>query len=618
MAGSLGLLVFLVFVCAQTAGQKTPQSTISERQSNKTSEADSEDLERRSFAISIVTSLAEEASRYQDEGLRARILSRAADAVWVGDHDLARSLFRRAWEAAEKRDADKSANNENLPSMAIALRRSSGRDIRAEVLFLAARRDRALAEEFFSKLATQAKREAEEAKQNPAVEVGNDGWSDSDASIKRLLIARRLLAQGEVEQAVEIAGPALETVNANSIGFLAALRISRPNLADQKFALLLSHAELDPRSDANTASGLSSYVFTPNLYVTFSADGGARWSTLDASDTPIKPPILPPLLVDKYLRTAATILLRPSPPPEHDLSSSGRSGKYMVMRRLLPLFDQYSPQTAAALRAQITELANAASTKPLRDDHYLLTEGLKTESPGDLFERMQRQLDHAKTSRERDAIYADAAVALVSRNDARAQELADKIDDATRRVNVRRYVDLQLIKIAVKNKQAVQVLRLAKAEHLTHMHRAWVYIEVSRLLLDSDKPYSLSVLEDAGNEARRLETSDPDRARSLVAVGTRFLRVDRVRAWEIVSEAIKAINAATDFNEENTEFRFDLLTMGGPKSVSFGDSNFSLSRSFALFAKDDLDRSLDLAKSLKKDMPRATATLAIARSILEK
>ena len=35
---------------------------------------------------------------------------------------------------------------------------------------------------------------------------------------------------------------------------------------------MLANAELDMKSDANTISMLSSYVFTPHLFVTFAAD----------------------------------------------------------------------------------------------------------------------------------------------------------------------------------------------------------------------------------------------------------------------------------------------------------------------------------------------------------
>ena len=603
---------------AQNARKQEHPTKSSEAQVRKTAEPDPAEAQRRSFAISVVTSLGEEANKYQDDTLRARVLSRVADTIWNSDRDLARLMFRRAWEAAEKVDDERSVSQDELPAMAIALRRGSGRDLRAEVLTLAARHDRALANEFLAKLAEQTKRELDETKPGSQIEVGNDGWSGSESSIKRLLIARRLVEQGEIERAVEFAGPALDAVNANSIGFLAALRVRSATVADQRFAILLSRSELDPLADANTVSGLSSYVFTPGLYVTFSADGGLRWSSLEEGDSPLSPPVLSPALVDKYFRTAGTILLRPLPPPERDFTSAGRTGKSMILRRLLPLFEQYSPQMAVALRIQLAELLNDVPKNPLGDDHHLLTQGLRFETAHELLETMQQQLDRAKTSRERDSIYADAAVALADRGDRRAQEVADKLDDPTRQLNVRCYVVLRLIKRAIKKREAMEVLRLAKADQLSHTHRAWAYTEAAKLVNDSDPPYSLRILEDAANEARRIDSNNPDRPRSLFAVATQLMTNDRVRGWEVMGEATKAANSATDFNGEMTELRFDLMTKSGIKIVSFGGPYYALSGAFPVFARDDFDRSLNLAKSLIKDAPRATATLAIARVIMVK
>ena len=63
-------------------------------------------LQRRTLAISLLTSLAEEARSFQNQSLRARVQMRAADALWESDLEKARALFRRAWEAADAADKD--------------------------------------------------------------------------------------------------------------------------------------------------------------------------------------------------------------------------------------------------------------------------------------------------------------------------------------------------------------------------------------------------------------------------------------------------------------------------------------------------------------------------------
>ena len=249
----------------------------------------SDEIQRRTYAISLVLSLTDEAQVYDDLALRSRVLSQAADTLWNADNMIARSLFRRAWEAADKGDAEKVTvkTTDNPPPMVIGLRRSSGRDLRAEVLTLAARRDRTLGEEFLAKLNASEQATAAENKDSAN---RSDSFNGPEASAKRLQIARRLLDENEVERALQFATPALNEINASSIGFLSALRAKNADLADQSFTALLTHAALDPNADANTVSGLSSYVLTPGVYVTFNSDGGARWTQPDAS---LPPPNLP-------------------------------------------------------------------------------------------------------------------------------------------------------------------------------------------------------------------------------------------------------------------------------------------------------------------------------------
>lgn len=600
---------------AQTTTEKKLQTRVHEKEAGKINETLSPESQRRAFAISLVTSLADEARNYDDRALRPRVLARAADTLWDADRDTARTLFRRAWEAAEKGDAEELTlkAQDGIPQIATemvtALRRRSGYDLRADVLAIAARRDQNLGNEFLSKLKQDANGETAELK---------SATDSSEASSKRLNLAGKLLDEGEIERAIEFASPALNQVNENSISFLSKLRDKRPDAADQRFALLLSRAEFDPSSDANTVSGLSSYAFTPGFYVTFNTDGSARWTQPDQSAAPLKAPNLPATILNKFFQVAATILLRPLPPPDQDLTSSGRVGKYMVVKRLLPLFEKHAPDTAVALRSQL----QASSDGPKggsRDDTPLLTQGLRPdETAGTVLERIQDRLDHAKTSRERDLLYADVAAILASQGDGRAQDFAQKIEESVRRAQVARYVDFELVRFALREKKLSKAIQLAASDQLTHPQRAWAYMQVARLLMDSERQRGLELLEDAANQARRIEPEDPNRARLLIGVATAFFNVDRVRAWEIMGEAVKAANNSEEFSGENVELHFPFATKSGLRITSVGGADFGLSGVLRSLAADDLYRSIDMAKGFKNNAPRAVAILAIASSLLQK
>jgi hypothetical protein len=141
-------LLCLVTLPPPTFGQNPAnqalQAKVNERARRKISEADPMEEERRAFAISLVISIANEARSYSDVTLRPHVLARSADVLWNADNTTARDLFRRAWEAAEKGDAEDAygKTKDNAPPMVSALRRASGRDLRSDVLNLAARRGR--------------------------------------------------------------------------------------------------------------------------------------------------------------------------------------------------------------------------------------------------------------------------------------------------------------------------------------------------------------------------------------------------------------------------------------------------------------------------------------------
>src|SRR5438552_6446308 len=62
--------------------------------------------QQRALALSLLVSLANDARNFPDQKLRARTLSRIADALWEPDPEQGRALFRKAWDSAEFADQE--------------------------------------------------------------------------------------------------------------------------------------------------------------------------------------------------------------------------------------------------------------------------------------------------------------------------------------------------------------------------------------------------------------------------------------------------------------------------------------------------------------------------------
>jgi hypothetical protein len=104
----------------------------------------------------------------------------------------------------------------------------------------------------------------------------------------------------------------------------------------------------------------------------------------------------------------------------------------------------------------------------------------------------------------------------------------------------------------------------------------------------------------------------------LIAVATGLIEADRVRAWEIAAEVLKAANSAEGFTGEDSTVSAALRARQMVMVTNAPAEEFDLVGLFRSLAKDDFNRSIELAKGFSGESPRSVATIAIARSVLEK
>jgi hypothetical protein len=311
--------------------------------------------------------------------------------------------------------------------------------------------------------------------------------------------------------------------------------------------------------------------------------------------------------------------MQPLAAPDQDRTTSGQTGKYLVIKRLLPIYEQFAPDLAPGLRTQMTALASYVPSTFQQGENRAVTVGLQPESAeGDPYQRMQERLDRAGKSEDRDAIYADYAVVFAGDGDPRARDLVDKIENTELRKSVKAYTDFQLVQFAVRKKDVTEAMRLVKNGELTSIQKVWALTSAAKLVMAAERSRATDMLEEALTESRRISGSDPDRARALTAVAVGFGDIDRVRAWEILGEVVKAANGAEDYTGEDSRISSRLQTKFMVVMTNGTSEDFDLLAVFRHLARADLLRAVQLAKTFTGEAPRAVATLAIARSVLEK
>ncbi|MDX6384771.1 MAG: hypothetical protein QOK48_2344, partial [Blastocatellia bacterium] len=271
-----------------------------------------------------------------------------------------------------------------------------------------------------------------------------------------------------------------------------------------------------------------------------------------------------------------------------------------------------------AMRSQMEALGSGISEEARQRDDDSLREGIRPPQSGEDREKaLQDRLDRAKTAEERDGINLQLAILFAQTADAKARDYVSKIDDSELRKSARAFVDATMILRAINKPDVERALELVRTGELTHLQKAWALTAAAKLLVKTDREKASDLIEEANAEARRIEGSDPDRPRALMAVANALLLNERARSWDATYDAVKAANSSEGFTGEDGVIRVSLITKSMSSIRTSSVQDFDVSGIFGELAKEDYNRTVELARGFEREAPRANAVIAIARSVLE-
>jgi hypothetical protein len=199
----------------------------------------------------------------------------------------------------------------------------------------------------------------------------------------------------------------------------------------------------------------------------------------------------------------------------------------------------------------------------------------------------------------------------------RAREFASKIEDPELRKEFVAYMDGQLLNYHVGKKQTDQALELIRKGEIKLLHRVWALTRIAKELVKTDRDAALQLVEEAATETRRIEVSDAGRPQGLVAVANALRVVDETRVWDATFDAVKAANSAEGFTGEDGGLVLQFQSQHQSSVNTNSAPEFDLEGIFKELAKQDYERAVELARGFEREGPRAVATIAIARAILE-
>ena len=543
--------------------------------------------------IARLSALAADAQTFESP-LRSHIQTQVANLVWNFDRTFARDLFLKAWEAAESADREAGQKRQD----------DDAREARREVISAVWQRDHVLGEQLLAKLIRDKEdnESANGSSTEPVRKVSRD-------ELERLNVATQLLENGDPAEAAKFAGDVLNRAVIPSLRFLSKLREKNPTAADEFYISLLARIASDPAADANTVSLLSSYIFTPYLYVTIASNGFPR--IVQNSGETASADVSPRIRL-MFLDAAAQILLRPTPNP------SAQRNTYMVAIRLLPVFEQYNPSLATQLKSMIGELSSAIPSG-LKNPEMVskLRSGMNNpdsnENVRDILQRA-KQLTNASM---RNQLYIRAAILAAGQGDRSAIRVLQEIDSDDLRDRVRSYVYMLLAKHALTKKDLETALEFARSESLSPIERVWIYTEAVDLIKTKKSRGNVTdLLVQAVVLARKMDSADPNRARALTGVALQFMRYKRELAEQYLIEAVAAANKTDTLDSDDGVLEIRLETPVGDWSTSFNAPNFRLKTLFRDLAKENFFQAINMSENLKSKEVRSAAIIAIAETVL--
>jgi hypothetical protein len=564
---------------------------------------------------------------------RARIQTLAADALWPHDERQARAIFRRAWEAAtasDKAEQEEAARGSGL----LPATNENVTDARDEVLGKAAVRDARLAEIFLRDLLGE-KDGASVDRNEPA---GHTAWRELSANnARRIALASELLELGETRRAVEIAAPVInEGVSADLIAFILRLRGRSFTDADALYLRLLEHAAADPQTDANAVLLLSSPVVSPGLLVVVDEFGALQFRAMpppQITDIPLSMSMTKAWTI--FYNLAASVLLRPLP-PRGTLTMQELMARFYATGRLLPFFENTSASYSAyapALRARHSELFNEieASRREQVSSQFGVN-SLTRAGFVDPLRSQAEQLSRATDSAERERIaIIMVRTAVGNKYWDRARRAAAEIEDVERRRAALAFIQVQQIKdistayAEEKEDDFESVVKFVREADVPPFAKAWGLAQAAVIAARKHNAQTsqtvAGLINEAESYAARVAQGTPERVAAYGVLTTAAARVDAARAWSLLRELVKAANSVEDFTREEVSFELsadESSTNETSKGFSVESEAFRLDGIFATMARLDFDKALAESRALDGDVPQAFATIAIARTVLEK
>lgn len=566
----------------------------------------SPDLSKRVFEV--LNATADEARKWDDKATAARTQAQIADLIWDNNRDNAITYLKAAWDAAGKVEEPKRERSAFAnPSWRNAVRR--------EVLLVAHKRARELAEQWLEQI-------VEESKSAEKTERGT--FDDRTARSAVLLqMAQEVVADNPRAAAELLIDSLRDGVSFNLQSGLLQLQRKDPALAETVVRAAVARLRTSGMIDPNELLTLNSFLFTPGrVFGANTADNRNQVQlALGGSQVSLPAGRQNPALAREFLDVAADLLLAaPVPDGPYALITARR-----IVSTIGSLFREMSahlPEKAALLQQRARQLDSEArfSTTPIprKPDMPEFRPGESKESFAERrVDLLEESAAKARDALSRDIGYANAAVATMVERYERGLDLAGKIGDKTLREGVRSWLIYRAVLHLIAAGNLDQAHRLNLKNDDAASRAVCLVAGAQRMIKDKDTDRAGEWLREAGALVRR---SDPDESMARIALGivSTYGSFDTQAAVDWLLYAVKLIRKAppVSLNDDRAPELKGISGITPVGEVTRGTSGFSLQTAVAVFPPDQFEQVLYVLNDMTPQEARGIAVLTLCRNFL--
>jgi len=558
--------------------------------------------------IDLLSSTADEAGKWDDKRVAARIQAEIADLIWDAKPENANSYLQAAWTTAAKVEEPKRERSAIVNS---SLRNA----VRREVLVVARKRVPELAAKWLEEMVEESK---------SAEKTDRGTFDDRSARSAVLLQMANELVADKPQGAAQLLIESLrDGISFNFQTTLMRIQQKDPALAETVFHAALTRLRTAGIIDTNELLILYAYLYTPGRVFAANTSDNRNQMQLALGGTRVSIPAgrQNPAMALEYLELASDLLLSTPLPEGNNAQIAARSfvsAIGMLLREVTPLL----PEKAALLRARAQQLDVAAAFSnapiPRRPDMPEVRPG---ESKEGLAERRVDLLEEtAAKGRDvltRDIGYATAAVATTVERYERGLTLAGKIDDKNLREGVRSWLIYRAVLhfIASGNLDEAHRLNLKNDDAA---HRAVCFVVgAQRLAGDKDTNRAGEWLREAGTIVKR---SEPSESLSRIALGivSTYGRFDTQSSLDWLLYAVKLMRKTppASLNDDQAPPLKRISGITPVSDFSRDTSGFSLESAVAVFPPDQFEQVLYILNDITPREARGMAVLTLCRNFL--